>query len=115
MKEVIDQIDLSIYTIDELNTLVDRAKREVAAKQLDQVHDIRKRIETLAREQGMSIDELMSFDVRRKRGPGRANGEIRFRNPVNPEQTWGGRGKRPRWLQEALLQGAKLDDFAVAD
>lgn len=27
--------------------------------------------------------------------------------------TWGGRGKRPNWLREALRSGAKLEDFAA--
>ncbi|AMO22464.1 hypothetical protein GCM10027034_28330 [Ramlibacter solisilvae] len=27
--------------------------------------------------------------------------------------TWGGRGKRPNWLREALANGAKLEDFAA--
>ncbi|XHS76962.1 H-NS family nucleoid-associated regulatory protein [Burkholderiaceae bacterium UC74_6] len=27
--------------------------------------------------------------------------------------TWGGRGKRPRWLQEALANGRKLEDFLL--
>ena len=26
--------------------------------------------------------------------------------------TWGGRGPRPRWLKEALANGAQLSDFA---
>jgi DNA-binding protein H-NS len=28
-------------------------------------------------------------------------------------RTWGGRGKRPRWLHEALAAGRKLEDFLV--
>jgi DNA-binding protein H-NS len=27
--------------------------------------------------------------------------------------TWGGRGKRPNWLREALRNGARLEDFAA--
>jgi DNA-binding protein H-NS len=27
--------------------------------------------------------------------------------------TWGGRGKRPNWLREAIANGAKLEDFAA--
>ena len=27
--------------------------------------------------------------------------------------TWGGRGKRPQWLRDALGQGKSLDDFLV--
>jgi DNA-binding protein H-NS len=26
--------------------------------------------------------------------------------------TWGGRGPRPKWLRDALANGAKLEDFA---
>jgi DNA-binding protein H-NS len=28
-------------------------------------------------------------------------------------QTWAGRGRRPRWIRDALDQGRKLNDFAV--
>lgn len=39
---------------------------------------------------------------------------IRFRNPDNPEETWAGRGLRPRWLVAALKsRKRKLEDFAV--
>lgn len=39
---------------------------------------------------------------------------IRFRNPENPEETWAGRGLRPRWLVAALKsRKKKLADFAV--
>lgn len=31
----------------------------------------------------------------------------------NPENRWAGRGARPLWLQAALKNGAKLEDFAV--
>ncbi|CAN5762428.1 H-NS histone family protein [soil metagenome] len=39
---------------------------------------------------------------------------IRFRNPENPQDTWAGRGLRPRWLVAALKSRKnKLADFAV--
>ena len=37
----------------------------------------------------------------------------RYRNPENPDETWSGRGKRPRWLELALQDGMKLEDFLV--
>jgi DNA-binding protein H-NS len=36
---------------------------------------------------------------------------IKFRNESGG--TWGGRGKRPQWLRDALLAGKTLADFAV--
>jgi DNA-binding protein H-NS len=38
----------------------------------------------------------------------------KYRNPSAPEETWSGRGKRPRWLVSALMAGAKIEDFEVA-
>jgi DNA-binding protein H-NS len=35
---------------------------------------------------------------------------VKYRDGTN---TWAGRGKRPRWLQEKLAEGAKLEDFLV--
>ena len=38
-------------------------------------------------------------------------GEVKFRNDSGG--TWGGRGKRPQWLRDAINAGKKLEDFAV--
>jgi DNA-binding protein H-NS len=37
----------------------------------------------------------------------------KFRNPVEPSETWAGRGKRPRWLLAALKKGKRLEDFKI--
>jgi DNA-binding protein H-NS len=36
---------------------------------------------------------------------------VKFRNESGG--TWGGRGKRPQWLRDALAAGKSLQDFAV--
>lgn len=37
----------------------------------------------------------------------------KFQNPVEPFQTWAGRGKQPRWLMEQLKSGRRIDDFKI--
>ncbi len=37
--------------------------------------------------------------------------EVKFRNDSGG--TWGGRGKRPQWLRDAINSGKTLADFAV--
>lgn len=115
MNAVVEQIDLSLYSIEELKTLVDRARREITLKERHRLQEVRDRIEQLASGLNMSLEEVLGHKPR-----GQATGnikvsEIRFRNPANPTQTWTGRGKRPRWLQQALEQGARLEDFAVSE
>jgi DNA-binding protein H-NS len=51
---------------------------------------------------------------RRRRGSGPAPKParaVKFSNGSGG--TWGGRGKRPQWLRDALSQGKSLDDFLV--
>ena len=38
----------------------------------------------------------------------------KFRNPIQPSETWAGRGKQPRWLVAALKKGKRLEDFRIA-
>src|SRR5262245_52000659 len=37
----------------------------------------------------------------------------KYRNPVNPNETWAGRGKQPRWLAAQLRLGKKLNQFLI--
>jgi hypothetical protein len=37
----------------------------------------------------------------------------KYRNPDNPNETWAGRGLKPRWLAAAIKGGKKLEDFAI--
>lgn len=47
----------------------------------------------------------------RKRTGG-AKAAVKYRGPNG--ETWsGGRGRKPRWVTEALSKGKKLEDFAV--
>jgi DNA-binding protein H-NS len=45
----------------------------------------------------------------------RARGKvaIKFRDPNQPENTWTGRGRAPRWLTAAEKSGAKRQEFQV--
>lgn len=63
-----------------------------------------------AKKLGFTIEELFGGRKGGKRGPV----AVKFRNPKNADETWTGRGRRPRWLEAALKKrGAKIEHFAV--
>jgi DNA-binding protein H-NS len=37
----------------------------------------------------------------------------KFQNPVQPSETWTGRGKQPRWLAAQIKSGKQIDDFRI--
>jgi DNA-binding protein H-NS len=45
-------------------------------------------------------------DRRRGVGP-------KYYNPDNPEQTWAGRGRTPKWVADRLESGSSLDDLLI--
>ena len=78
---------------------------------------LKEQIESMVKEQGISLAELFPQTVRDKsqRKEKRTRGEktVKYRNPVDPYQTWIGTGRKPAWLVEALASGKTLEDFAV--
>ena len=113
MSAVVEQIDLSLYSIEELKTLVDKARREITLKERNRLQEVRDQIEQLASGINMSLEDVMGYRPQSRITRRIKPRVIRFRNPANPAQTWTGQGKRPRWLAQALAQGARLEDFVV--
>ncbi|PWV60461.1 H-NS family nucleoid-associated regulatory protein [Plasticicumulans acidivorans] len=114
-----EDIDVSTFSLEQLQALMEMARKEIDQKEQSRLVEVRAQIENLASSVGRSVEELLQLapEGKRKRGPKpNTTGEkiVKFRNTENFEQTWSGRGKRPRWLQEALEQGAQLSDFAVS-
>lgn len=83
---------------------------QVRQKEIDSViADIRKKMEAY----GLTAQDIGGTAAPRKRGPAaKGKGAVKYRGPNG--ETWsGGRGRKPRWVQEALKAGKKIEDFAV--
>ncbi|RDW12218.1 H-NS histone family protein [Paracoccus thiocyanatus] len=79
-----------------ISTFEDRRKREALAA-----------AESAAREFGFNLADLTTAK------PARGKVAPKYANPAAPEQTWTGRGRKPRWIQEALDTGKKLEDLEI--
>lgn len=66
--------------------------------------------EQAAAEFGYPLDELLGAAP-----SGAAGGKLppKYRNPANPDQTWSGRGRRPRWIVDAQKQGRQISEFEI--
>jgi DNA-binding protein H-NS len=71
---------------------------------------VRQKLIDTAKEHGFDINDL--FGRARK---GKGSVAPKYRDPKNPENTWAGRGRMPRWLAAAMKGGkAKKEDFLIA-
>lgn len=83
---------------------------QVRQKEIDAViADIRQKMEAY----GLTAQDIGGTAAPRKRSAGgKAKGAVKYRGPNG--ETWsGGRGRKPRWVQEALKAGKKIEDFAI--
>lgn len=110
------KIDLEALTIPELEALIEQAHDLIDRKQKEAVTTARAEIQKIASDVGMSVEELLGLQAGKtaKKAPKeKKTVAIKYRNPKDHTQTWSGRGKCPRWLQEILDQGGKMENFLV--
>jgi DNA-binding protein H-NS len=69
---------------------------------------LRQKMADMAKDAGLSLDEVLG----KVRGKGTV--AVKYRDPKNPENTWTGRGRMPRWLVAATKGNkAKREDFLI--
>lgn len=92
LKEMKQQVERAISTYET------RRKREAAAK-----------LEAEARDMGFSLQDLVDATQTRRRAPA----SPKYANPNAPDETWSGRGRKPRWFVDAVEAGRTPEDLAV--
>jgi DNA-binding protein H-NS len=103
-----NQMNLKSMSIDRLTDLRHRVEAALASKVIDQRRALESELGKLNRLQGSKTlrKNGSGFGVRGPVAP-------KYRNPQNPEETWAGRGLRPKWLTAAIKGGKSADDFLI--
>jgi DNA-binding protein H-NS len=105
--------DISNLSVEELKSLQAEAEVLIASKKDQAIEDAYNQIMAIADNVGLSIEQILELGTQKRKKSTRKAVEPRYRNKNNPEDTWTGRGKQPRWLVAELEKGAKLEDFLI--
>jgi len=96
------------------------AKVNLSGMTVEALMDLRKRVdETLHKRRAELQQQLERISVIGGRGVVRGGGSALKGRKVPPkyrgpsDETWAGRGARPRWLVAAIKGGKKLEDFLI--
>jgi DNA-binding protein H-NS len=101
-------MNLKSMKIDALVGLRSRIDAVLASKVSDERRALESELAKLTRyDSGSGRAKVGGRGVRGKVAP-------KYRNPDNSEETWAGRGLKPRWLSAAIKSGKKLEDFAIS-
>ena len=102
-------IDVNEMSLDELKALQTKVNRAIETYEERRRKEARQAVDAKAREFGFTLNDLTGSAAKKaggKRPP-------RYRHPDNPELTWSGRGRQPRWFKEAIEAGADPEDFRI--
>ncbi|MEY2169833.1 MULTISPECIES: H-NS histone family protein [unclassified Rhodanobacter] len=104
-------VDIKNLNHNQLNDLISKAQSRQHELRKEKVVKLREKVHALIKAEGYSFDDIFGG----ARGKRRSGGTVppKYRNPANAEQTWSGRGKRPRWFNEALKAGKKEKDLLI--
>ena len=78
-------------------------RQEIAKNEL--LNEIREKAEIL----GLTNEDLSEALQKMKT----VKAPPKYRNPLNPKETWSGRGRKPKWLSLQLGEGRELDEFLI--
>jgi DNA-binding protein H-NS len=109
-------IDLKILSPKELLALIANANAQMHEAQAAQVDTVKRKIEALLSNSGLTLDEV--YPSRGKKAAGKKGGKgsvaPKYQNPSDPSQVWSGRGRQPVWFAKALRRrGASAEDLLI--
>lgn len=105
-------MDLKKLGVKELADLQADIASELRRKQQEKRQEVINQVKALLAENGMTLDDLPGRSAKTSAG-GRAKVAPKYRSKTDPSQTWTGRGRKPRWVNEYLDAGGSLEDLAI--
>ena len=98
-------INLSGLNIDQLTELVSKAQSEVASREGKRRKDLRSELERRIDAAGYKLGDIFPELASGTTSPSqRQKRPAKYRNPQNPDQTWSGIGRSPKWVQAILSE-----------
>lgn len=100
-----DQIDLKGLNVDQLSELVGKVQTEMASREKRRRQDLRAELERRVTAEGYKMGDIFpELGTSTSTGRRRRKMPAKYRNPQNPNETWTGIGRSPKWVQEILRE-----------
>jgi DNA-binding protein H-NS len=104
-------MDLNNLSLSELKKLHSDVTKAIDGYEDRKKKEARAVLEEKAKEMGFSLAELLGTIAPEARK--RRTAAVKYRNPKDSKLTWTGRGRKPKWVAEALAAGKSLSDLAI--
>ncbi|MFB6453003.1 H-NS histone family protein [Bradyrhizobium tunisiense] len=109
--------DLEAMDFEELWLLHEELTKILAEKITAEKRELEKRLAQLNQPEQFGEAESGAAEAGADQPPRRKYPKVmpKYYNPLQPTETWSGRGKQPRWLVAALQSGHTLEEFRIRE
>lgn len=122
-------VELNSLSSKQLDVLIQQARsRATLLRKRKPLATVQRKVAALLKAEGYTVEEVFGTGspaqarpgaatkkAASKSGAGRKLGKVpvKYRNPANKEETWTGRGLKPRWMTAQIAKGKKPEDFLI--
>ncbi len=99
---------LADYNTKQLSEMVPVIHKLIKKKEKTEKEAVRQQMAILAAESGFSIDEILG----KGKNTVKRIVKAKYKNPDN-DQTWSGRGRKPKWVVAYVENGGDLNDCTI--
>ena len=100
-------IDVSSLSEKQLKDLIRKARGRMKNIDKEKISKVKEKVNAILKSEGVTFAQVYG-----KKRAGMGKVAPKYRNPSG-EETWSGRGKRPRWFLAALKSGKKEKDLLI--
>lgn len=111
------RLDLEAMDFEELWLLHEELTKILAEKITAEKRELEKRLAQLNQPEQLGDVKGAAAEAETGQPPRRKYPKVvpKYYNPLQPTETWSGRGKQPRWLVAALQSGHTLEEFRIGE
>ncbi|OMG54815.1 histidinol phosphate phosphatase [Azonexus hydrophilus] len=106
-------MDLSALSLAELRDLQQQIPAELKRRESAEKANVLNEVRAFAKARGFAIEDLLGKEVKVKAAGGGGKVKVKYRHPQNAELEWTGRGRKPKWVEAWLAEGASMDALLV--
>ena len=120
-------MDISTLSLTDLRRLKSRVETEIARRTDTTKRDLLKKMQKMASEAGVSLDDLMGTPAIKTEAtkpgrkpakiaaPSRKKGKVapQYRHPEDASLLWTGRGRQPLWVAKWLNDGKSIEALRI--
>ena len=106
-------LDLGALSLDELKALETDVRKAIASFEDRKRKELLERAREMAAAEGFTLADLFDTSRTGRTGKPRKPAAPRYRHPDDPDRTWSGRGRTPRWIRDAEAAGQDRETFAI--